>query len=1104
MSKDNPSNKPLRATTDGDAAGVVYAPVMPSSAGPEEKGSSALHATLKSTLTKRMNSDTALREDASTMRMNEQCFLMDHLQQFAVQAPRSFAGLKVFTGQTSEMKRILALQLGQKSFMHLRPNQMALLVPELAIYLVKAGAHNMNKDGVPGERLKTSAGNIRKVDFANTATDSVMQDLLNPRSPVGTLRGATLNEFFYEITGDSHMGGAGTKDASEVRQVTLKFSGESLAALSHRVSAKQSASILDLMMNPAAKITHGGMEVINENFFMVRVAFGYKMPDDMTRFFSVEQQNSIRRCKEFMIINQRQPPKLDFKEDGSVGVELSYLARVEQDPFKGTGLFDDAQPHAGKHVRERKVSTQVRSQAHIDLDSSKKQYADQLKRMIQRMDTEDYNKWFEGEDYSESDLIERAKHDQIINTAKSGATSSAAASKLFKNKEYDDEALIAGTNKKIDWNKKQAALEIQKTAEYARRYKQALAASEVIQGGDRAEKYSRVMSWLLDQGKVSTILVPKEMLGVTTHGDPRLGGTHYATLERQRLRSASAKYMVAEQNNQHTAWWQLSQENMSMNGNTYTKYLVQSGLAPDRDSAQKIVDKIADEQGINPDLAHNRIDVAASHREHAQREYDGYNRWKNDLQQGANQEVARRGETGESRMDTGGAAPIDPGDAKAQKDEQKKQLEDYTKNKANTKGTEEEKNAAQAATLEGSRSSLGYIDMDDANKNIKVHYTYIGCLLEAVTHMLQPIQDGSMKSPFLMIGTLDYADPQNPTNVLKVPITDIPVSMKMYRWWLMKYMVQPMRDYVSVDDYINTLLVDLVGQVLKGDSNGCFAKSSGLANSVGVQSIARTHVSTDAGQKGADRIGELGDRFGDAQLKGIEKNIANNADASPVSLRAAALKHQYHYTVVNALFYVDETEIKGPMKVNTEEQDAQKGKYWIALRGDRGPVLSMTFEELDAQSENVSRSGNADQTAKYGMGLGYAVTAYGVKVKMVGNSLFKLGSTFFINSAAVGDIKSAGLAEMLGFGGDYMCKAVRGTIDESGWTTEIEGHPKGNNPQQQMRLERWNKHLAGEGALFQNQDITPNTIYETGQAIVPDGKGTVGIGPPMKGGAKGI
>jgi len=1040
------------------------------------------------------NNAEAMRDDASVMRLNEQCFLMENITAFSQKAPQSYQNITVYTGSPQELQKKLNAVTNMRTFMELTPYQMAVLVPEVAIFLVKADAGHLAEHEKSGNDATVRSKDVRKVEFANRLRADIIDEIMTPQG-YGTVRAARLTELFYETSGDTNISGGGDTGATDTRICTMKFAAESLAALSYRPDVNKSASLFDMVMSPTAdkSYANGSLKVSNKNFFMVRVAFGYRVPQGYRDVFAAGQLEAIRKAKTYMIMNQSKVPKISLKEDGQVEVELNYLARVEVDPFKGTGLFDDNTPPRGSmnntitatmnERKEKEAGRAAQVQRQIDAKTARKRYAALLTDIYKNMDESDVSDLFGdgvhdavvkgSQDGGDPEaILEHANHSDII--AWGGEGDSQLETTVEDNMEYigpdnpNPEMHPQSGLKKPQWSVKEAMQKLRDAKSLAEQFQSTTA--EVAQGvaGDRMEKYSRTMRWLLANNKIYSMLIPKEALGIETTPakafyDPNSPGgisTSYNKIKRTRLSHLSD---VMATGGEEARANQIIGGGTSLDERQAEKHLLNAGYS--HDEIDEILDTKVHAHGVDRITFHQ--DFVEKHKKlhekkrAVEKEYvnnqEGANKRKVDV---ANTEVQNTGSSHQQQVQS-----------------TQETIAKNTAAKANVSSEDVEKIKSDLATsINGTGASTGFVEMDDAQKNVKIHYTYFGNLIEAVVHRLGTRMDGSISNPKLLLGVLDYRDPDNLNVVKSVPLTDIPISISMYRWWLMKFMVDPMIDYSTIDQFIDSIVKDLLYQIMGGDANGCFT-GTGVVSATGQQGVMTRGIEALGAQGGINRLAKFdGGRFGTESLNEI---VPPDPDYS-----FDAEKKTYHYIVMSALFFTEDNIKVGNVRARTPETDEAQGKYWVSVRSDKGPVHSVSFEEMDTKDDDVARAANDEVAARYGIG-GGLFTLYKVNVKMMGNGLFKLGSDFFLNTGTIGDLPSEELAEALGFGGDYQVNKITGTINEAGWVTEIQGYPKARTKEQTRRFEAFIKKQTAEQGLW-SKDVRGLDEMDPSEITTPD------------------
>ena len=359
------------------------------------------------------------------------------------------------------------------------------------------------------------------------------------------------------------------------------------------------------------------------------------------------------------------------------------------------------------------------------------------------------------------------------------------------------------------------------------------------------------------------------------------------------------------------------------------------------------------------------------------------------------------------------------------------------------------------------------VDIVDGKYNI--HYFFFGDLIEllamrvlgekrqmAISAAALPgvaqenLSTEQLDNIRILLGTMEWfpraeGSTQAP---YRVNIAALPISLMVYKNFMLRRVVAKKRDIFSLLDFIRDFLKYLLDDVLGANSED---SDESLKLDVEIKSSVLTMPGKPTGINGnlnADPIQEKileneGKNLGlspEAQKGGTSKGLTLDLDlineentiipyGDPESNSAA---RAYHYLTV----YV---ENKTPSHLRGyEEDDRRAGIYHFHIGGSKGIFKRASFKKTDATYLREARFTNQHYNP-----LATLSNVYDVDMEMFGNTIFYPGQYLFINPFGLG--KSLGVpwdcnsfSNIMGLGGYHLVTEVSSVMDEDGFSTSVQ------------------------------------------------------------------
>jgi len=335
------------------------------------------------------------------------------------------------------------------------------------------------------------------------------------------------------------------------------------------------------------------------------------------------------------------------------------------------------------------------------------------------------------------------------------------------------------------------------------------------------------------------------------------------------------------------------------------------------------------------------------------------------------------------------------------------------------------------------------VTKDGTTQEFVIPYFYFGDLLDLIIENINiTAKDDKANEPLRLItGPIIYERIESSsirelqqrkdlprskkTNVtIKTNIADLPISLELFLDWFNSEIVAQRRRTVTLRSFLSSVLSKFIVNVL-GPS--CFGKSFVSANPK-----TDIHILNVVEQGGKDPL----------------KNTANNGnglnEGKIITVKdleridqSIKFSNLQNLNIIPYLYMqIYYSDIDYPFIIN-ENLNAQQGTYHLKMGVDRGLVKQINFAKDDNPAMPVliySKQGTVNSQILR--------APYNAEVSMVGNTIFKPGSTVYIDAAYTLSIPStkAGTSEaiqQLGLGGFYIVYRTKNVIQSGKFSTEI-------------------------------------------------------------------
>lgn len=308
----------------------------------------------------------------------------------------------------------------------------------------------------------------------------------------------------------------------------------------------------------------------------------------------------------------------------------------------------------------------------------------------------------------------------------------------------------------------------------------------------------------------------------------------------------------------------------------------------------------------------------------------------------------------------------------------------------------------------------------NADGTKRVNFLFFGDLLDAVLNVLFTENRTDILNLKVILGSFLYYDPlsflQGHPKAKIVNLADVPIALDLFITWYMTKVVKEQKESYKLGLFLRDVIGDLLIPSLE---ENCYFNLGTIkeGTNVGIQFF------TDS----INPIFINGKRLRLEDLKSGTVNKQTFQDGSHKDINDIS-----HY------IYIYSTFSPIPRGESSYEKNIEKGIYHLFVGGERGLVKSIKFDKQQQPFVPEMRATADSEEVKRITGL------YTASIKMVGNTLFRLGQIFYVDTAKMSSIldnptKQGSISSDLGIGGYYSVIKVNYDLFKGGFETEIEG-----------------------------------------------------------------
>ena len=341
--------------------------------------------------------------------------------------------------------------------------------------------------------------------------------------------------------------------------------------------------------------------------------------------------------------------------------------------------------------------------------------------------------------------------------------------------------------------------------------------------------------------------------------------------------------------------------------------------------------------------------------------------------------------------------------------------------------------AETAAATEITAGSTVDTRLDDLNtKNVTEGAFEFGASVQ-----IAPEQEAKLERFRIILGSLAYEDVRNGGKMKAINIAHLPVSMQMFRQFMIDRVISNQRKFYSFQDFVRDLLTDIVFDSLQRICFGGITQNTQL----------RTGISLFNGQGAGD--GGADEPITSAPKK-IYKQMRSNNEGDYKSLVTAAAKAtspiftnipspsalDFNYLMFSAF----SVAILNKNLHGDEKEDNDNGIAHFRYGSTTGMMKSINFSKTPlefAAEERYVREGTDNL-------LNQLAGRYEMQMSLVGNNMFIPGQYVYFDPVALGIGKSMAndgtnrsLANLMGLGGYHIITEVGCSIAPGKFETTI-------------------------------------------------------------------
>ena len=269
----------------------------------------------------------------------------------------------------------------------------------------------------------------------------------------------------------------------------------------------------------------------------------------------------------------------------------------------------------------------------------------------------------------------------------------------------------------------------------------------------------------------------------------------------------------------------------------------------------------------------------------------------------------------------------------------------------------------------------------------------------------------------LLLGTIDLYNPDDPGKVVTVPLSDVPISLRIFQAWFLKNVIEKNVERFPLANFLRRVCTELITGALSPNFFGSERPSQ------------RTRLSTSAFLLQEGVIAE-GKGYGRISATSINRNIYSGQAATLDITK----QQQYYFLFIGG--NLNQT-LNGDRK-----KDEPRGIFHAFIGKQDGIVKRVSFKRTDIPGQKEARILDSKNAAQRNL---LFSDFYNADITMFGNSIFKPGMLIFIDPQALGigrPAKNSKLiansqASQLGIGGYFRIIKVENSIEAAKFETTL-------------------------------------------------------------------
>lgn len=329
-------------------------------------------------------------------------------------------------------------------------------------------------------------------------------------------------------------------------------------------------------------------------------------------------------------------------------------------------------------------------------------------------------------------------------------------------------------------------------------------------------------------------------------------------------------------------------------------------------------------------------------------------------------------------------------------------------------------------------SEITYDSQDAANSHY-ISFFYLGDLIE-VLYKIAEESNKSEEMPYMILGSFSFNNLFKGTSQM-IEMVDIPITVGRYNAWFHKNYVAKKRSSIPLSDFLNDLIRTLIRPVFTGEA---FYESPASGNPNVVKMVA----------------GEMSSRRFSPKILG-RQNLTSLVSEDSGLFHYPGNGKPKPYLLISS-------DINKPVTSGgNKAKDAAKGIAHYYMGQDSGLIHNVSFQMEPIKGLRES----AIVSAAKGSSVDIARQPYQVGISALGNTIFTLGSRFYLLPTLPGR-GAASTAGRLGLGGYYIVNSISNTISPGRFDTTIQAK------QESMAVYNTNGALSSEKADSSTNSLT--------------------------------